>query len=319
MQVQRIDAPDSLCYLTQLYLMFRDWLNARRGLPLLIEGQPFLPADRQSWSQEQQAICLGSTALPVTSMERILDFGVSVGGTLLAGVPGPVIAEEDRPCYNQIPMRVLSPQGVASVYGVPLQSAHGYSMSQSGNAWTITFGGISHTYSRLTGIVYVARLIKMQGHEIKALELASFGVQQDSMTEGGFVEGLSTGGFDQLQVNEHTLAVVEERLREIELEIAEDHADAAAKDDLLDEQAKIQDYLRGTTGMGGRPRVFDGESEKARKSVWSAIRYARGRLAGDLPELEVHLTAHLKLGVKCSYQEAPGIDWTINWASERIL
>ncbi len=64
--------------------------------------------------------------------------------------------------------------------------------------------------------------------------------------------------------------------------------------------------VRATTGLGGRPRTFADDAERARIAVGTAIRRALARI-GDADEiLGAELRAGVETGARCCYRPADG-------------
>jgi hypothetical protein len=59
--------------------------------------------------------------------------------------------------------------------------------------------------------------------------------------------------------------------------------------------------LSAATGLGGRPRRFGAESERARLNVTRAIRSALAKIRDRAPAAAAHLDRSVRTGTRCSY------------------
>lgn len=69
--------------------------------------------------------------------------------------------------------------------------------------------------------------------------------------------------------------------------------------------------LAAATGLGGRSRNLDDQSDKARKTVTARIRYTIDRLRRVHPALAAHLDASIATGVRCRYAPDPPVRWRV--------
>ena len=72
------------------------------------------------------------------------------------------------------------------------------------------------------------------------------------------------------------------------------------------ELAELVSHTRAATGLGGRSRRFDDETERARTSVQKAIRRAIANIGRDAPRLADSLRASVHTGYRCWYEPGPG-------------
>jgi hypothetical protein len=64
--------------------------------------------------------------------------------------------------------------------------------------------------------------------------------------------------------------------------------------------------LRRATGLGGRPRRYGDEAERARVNATRALRTVLARIESAAPLAGAHLRASLRTGGHFRYQPAPG-------------
>ena len=98
-------------------------------------------------------------------------------------------------------------------------------------------------------------------------------------------------------------AAYRQRLADLDEELAEAERwnDAERASRLRAETDFLVRELTAATGLGGRPRAFGSESERARINVTRAIRTAIGRIRDRAPAAAVHLDQAVRTGTRCSY------------------
>jgi hypothetical protein len=168
----------------------------------------------------------------------------------------------------------------------------------AGDIRTIGFAGRAVLLRDLKGMRYLARLLAEPDREFHALDLLA--------GEHGLapVEGDAGPVLDA-----QAKAAYRRRLAEID----EDVADAEALGDTRRAELARADRgylvreLAGAFGLGGRHRVGQSPSERARTSVCRTLRYAVTRIREHHPTLGAHLDRSLRLGTYCSYAPDPGL------------
>lgn len=168
------------------------------------------------------------------------------------------------------------------------------SCHRHGRLWTVRYGSRSVSVEHSVGMAHLAALLAYPGREISAVTLA----------------GGPTGGDDRPPASRQPIldrlsrTAYERRLTQLETEIA--GAEAAGRPDRATQGRAERDWLRAelgaATGLGGRPREFTGDEERARVAVGKAIRRAIGRIALADPVLGQHLRATVRTGARCSYR-----------------
>jgi tetratricopeptide (TPR) repeat protein len=160
----------------------------------------------------------------------------------------------------------------------------------------IAFAGRECTLPDLVGFRYIEHLLRAPGREIAATDLV--GAEQP----GAEIDQLGLPAID-----EQARDAYRRRLAEIEDDIAE----ATAHNDLARAELAGRDRdflvaeLSRAVGLGGRMRTVGGSAERARTSVFRAIRYAIERIAQAEPTLAAHLRRSIRTGTMCCYQPDP--------------
>jgi hypothetical protein len=167
---------------------------------------------------------------------------------------------------------------------------------RQGGVRVIRFAGADCAVPDLVGFRYIEQLIRAPGQEIPAADLIG------ASKGGGQIEQIGLPALDD-QARE----AYRRRLAEIE----EDIEDATAANDLARAELAGRDRdflvaeLARSVGLGGRIRTVGGSTERARTSVFRAIRYAIDRLARIAPTLAEHLRHSIRTGSTCSYRPDP--------------
>ncbi len=169
---------------------------------------------------------------------------------------------------------------------------------REGDTRTVVFAGNGVLLRDLKGMRYLARLLAEPDREFHALDLLA-GEHGPAPVEG------DAGPVLDAQAK----AAYRRRLTEIDEDVAEAEAlgdDTRAALARADREYLVRE-LAGAFGLGGRHRVAQSPSERARTSVCRALRYAVARVAEHHPSLGDHLGRTLHLGTYCSYAPDPGL------------
>jgi hypothetical protein len=192
-----------------------------------------------------------------------------------------------------------------------------------GDVWEVSFGGMTIDIRAAQGMAYIAHLLAHPGAEFHVLQLfalcggqrpaqdpRSGGVAMDATSEGGRAVRPPVRADDAL-LDETAIKAYRSRLEAVgqELTEAERAGDQERMERLRTEKEWLSAELRRTRGLGGRPRAFPDEGERARKAVTAAIERSRERIRRLHPPLGVHLDQTLKTGYYCSYRCDPPLAW----------
>ncbi|HJQ42682.1 MAG TPA: hypothetical protein VJ831_06330 [Jatrophihabitantaceae bacterium] len=167
---------------------------------------------------------------------------------------------------------------------------------RQGGMRSIAFGDAEFALPDLVGFRYIEQLLHSPGLEIAASDLV--GVEQS---------GAEVDQFGLPALDDQARAAYRRRLAEVE----EDIDDAVACNDPVRVELARRDRdflvaeLSRAVGLGGRIRTVGGNAERARTSVFRAIRYAIDRIANVEPTLAEHLRHSIRTGTTCSYQPDP--------------
>ena len=91
------------------------------------------------------------------------------------------------------------------------------------------------------------------------------------------------------------------RLRRLEAELAALAPGTDAGDALRAEREWLVAQLASAAGLGGRPRSFPGDPERARVAVGKAIRRALTKITAADAAIGEHLRQAIRTGARCSY------------------
>ncbi|BFU44415.1 hypothetical protein [Krasilnikovia sp. MM14-A1004] len=155
---------------------------------------------------------------------------------------------------------------------------------RDGRYWRIQSGARTAAVAHSVGMRHLAALLANPGQEIPAVDLAA-----------GWVRPAPAES-RQPVLDVRALRAYRERLAELE-EVAGDQTprDRAERD-------WLRSQLAAGTGLGGRPRPFAGDDERARIAVGKAIRRAIDRVAQVDPAIADQLRSTVYTGVRCSYR-----------------
>jgi hypothetical protein len=158
--------------------------------------------------------------------------------------------------------------------------------------WELTVGRERATVRHTVGMEYLAALLAAPRTEVAA----------------GALAGIHITSAAQEIYDSSALADLRRRMAQLEDDL--DRATIAGHDDdaraLQRELDDIVAVARAATGKGGRSRLFDDATERARTSVQKAIRRAIANIARDAPGLAAALDASVHTGYWCRYEPRAG-------------
>ena len=187
---------------------------------------------------------------------------------------------------------------------------------RSGRSWRLGLAGRSVLVEDSIGMLHLAVLIGNPRQEISAADLAA-GVAAVTGAGPAPVTGVASvtgavsvtgpaghaeaGGAGQPVLDAEAIAGYRGRLRHLDAELDEltpgSDADRAARA----ERDWLVAQLASATGLGGRPRLFPDDSERARVAVGKAIRRALTRITAADAVIGEHLRQAVRTGARCSY------------------
>jgi tetratricopeptide (TPR) repeat protein len=175
------------------------------------------------------------------------------------------------------------------------QVAGEWRLRRDGPDWLLEAGQERARLRTARGLEYLRALLAAPGQEIAALDLVAGGAGLRPTNLGPPLDQPARDAYRA-------------RLAEIErqLDAADRSGDRRLAEAVRVEREAILDELRRATGLGGRPRVMDAETERARVNVTRTLRAAVDRISAQAPRAAAHLAASLRTGRLCRYQPAPG-------------
>lgn len=241
--------------------------------------------------------CLGSR--PMTALTEH-----TLAGILRArGKPGDDVRAEQLACQaeNQArrmgmklphhPRWLLTPSA-----GTPTPSVRHASLERVRDGWRIGTDVQATVVPDRVGFAYLAELLARPGQELDVMTLASpvrvsAGADRDPI--------LDDAARRDLRRRAHELTTI---LRRADLP-------SSQADQHRQELAALADALRSGTGLGGRPRNFPGNHERARTAVRKALVRALTTIMTIEPDLGEHLKQSVVTGATCQYK--PDDAWSI--------
>jgi tetratricopeptide (TPR) repeat protein len=176
---------------------------------------------------------------------------------------------------------------------------------RDGRRWVLAVDGRQIRVPNLVGMGYLAGLLTNPGKRIPAVALA------DQVPDAR---------------PSHRQEVLDEQARDTYAaharELAADLAEAEAANDLhraellRTEIDLLVDQLEAATGLGGRPRHFPDEHERARVAVQKAIKRAVDAVEDADPALAEILRQTITTGVTCTY--TPSTTTPVTWSTREV-
>jgi hypothetical protein len=159
-----------------------------------------------------------------------------------------------------------------------------------GRGWRLGLAGRGVVIEDSVGMLHLAVLIGNPRHEIKAIDL---------VTGLAGVTGHDLAG--QQLLDAEAMASYRDRLRQLDTELGTLGAGGDAEAAARAERDWLVAQMASAAGLGGRPRAFPDDGERARVAVGKAIRRALTRIADADPVIGAHLRQSVRTGVRCSY------------------
>jgi hypothetical protein len=161
---------------------------------------------------------------------------------------------------------------------------------RKGPMWVISVGGRTVSVPHNVGMGYLGELIAHPDVAIPAVELAS-----------GY--SMSHDGLAQPVLDDIARSQYRRRIEDLRAEIgdAEQYADIERASRARYELDTLLDALARATGLSGRDRGLDNDSERARVSVRKAIVRALATIADADPEVAAELRARVVTGTRCVF------------------
>ena len=175
-------------------------------------------------------------------------------------------------------------------------------MRRHGRGWLVEVGDRRAVVPDLVGMAYLAELLAHPAQPISALTLA--------------VGGGPPGEPRHEIIDRQARDAYVQRARELADDLAEAEADndLGRTDRLRIELDAVVTQIEEATGLGGRPRAFTNEHERARTSVRKAIKRAIDEIRGADPVVGEILDAAVVTGSLCMYTPASSphnVRWTV--------
>ncbi len=162
-----------------------------------------------------------------------------------------------------------------------------------GRGWRLELAGHDVVIEDSIGMLHLAVLIGNPRQEIAAADLAA-GV-------AGIAGTAARDAADHRLLDAEAIASYRGRLRHLDAELGALAPGSDAEDAVRAEREWLVTQLAGAAGLGGRPRSFSGDAERARVAVGKAIRRALTRITAVDAVIGEHLRQAIRTGARCSY------------------
>lgn len=180
-------------------------------------------------------------------------------------------------------------------------ASHGV-IRREGKGWLVQIGDRRAYVSDRVGLAYLHELLTHPGRHIPALTLAG--------------SGRNTGEYAPYELlDRQARQAYADRASELteELAEAEANADIGRAEQLRAEMDALVDQLEQATGLGGQPRLFADQGERARTAVRKAITRALDEIEASDAGIAEALRSSITTGSYCSY--TPDQRHAIVWSS----
>jgi hypothetical protein len=183
----------------------------------------------------------------------------------------------------------------AATFGVALpgdgaDGAGPVTCERAGRGWRLGFAGRSLVVENSIGMLHLAVLIGNPRQEITATDLVA------GLT---VVAGHDTAS--QHLLDAEAIASYRTRLRRLDAELDSLAPGNDAERTLSTERDWLVAQMASASGLGGRPRSFPDDRERARVAAGKAIRRALLRIGAADPVIGEHLRQTVRTGTRCSY------------------
>ncbi|HEX3312066.1 MAG TPA: hypothetical protein VHS32_37975, partial [Streptosporangiaceae bacterium] len=191
-----------------------------------------------------------------------------------------------------------------AVLDQPGQPGNVLTLKRDEDSWLVGFAGAVTRVPDSLGLRYLDLLVRHPGRELAALDLVRLTAAAGpaaAAAEDGLHDASGTGADEVL--DQQARAAYRQRLTGLDEELAEAEAwhDTERASRLRAEKDFLVRELAAATGLGGRPRRLNAESERARLNVTRAIRSAIARIRDRAPAAAAHLDRSVRTGTRCSY------------------
>jgi hypothetical protein len=164
---------------------------------------------------------------------------------------------------------------------------------RAGRGWRLGLAGRNAVVEDSIGMLHLAVLIGNPRQEITAADLVA-GLAA--------VAGRSAAsGVGQPVLDGEAIASYRSRLRRLDTELDQLTPGSAADRAARAEWEWLAAQLARAAGLGGRPRSFPDDGERARVAVGKAIRRALARITAADAVIGEHLRQSVRTGTRCSY------------------
>jgi hypothetical protein len=164
---------------------------------------------------------------------------------------------------------------------------------RAGRGWRVRLAGRGVVMEDSIGMLHLAVLIGNPRQEIAAADLAA-GV-------AGIAGVAAPDAADHHLLDAEAIASYRGRLRRLDAEPGALAPGSDAGDAARAEREWLVTQLASAAGLGGRPRSFLDDAERARVAVGKAIRRALTRITAADAVIGEHLRQAIRTGARCSY------------------
>jgi hypothetical protein len=218
------------------------------------------------------------------------------GGPEVELIPGaPALGEEVIINGQPVSFLVL---GVSQPRENMFRRAHG--------VWHISYEDEKVSVPTSRGLEYIAQLLRAPGQSIPCIKLEELSTAKRPAFQSAPITDFGRQEIMDAKAKRQCETTAEELKKQIE--DARDRGNMPRVEELTQELESIEQYLKASTGRGGKRRQFSDSSEKARLRVRGDVDRAIENLEKIAPKTAAHLRKNIKTGKSVVYQ-----DQTTSW------
>jgi hypothetical protein len=182
---------------------------------------------------------------------------------------------------------------------VPRRSETPVACTRQGRGWRIEAGERSVLVEHSVGMLHLAVLIANPRQEIRAIELVAGVAALGGTTSRSSASAHPVLDHEAVQAYRHRLKRLPDEIADLE---SRNEGERAARGRL--ERDWLEKELAKALTIGGRPRSFADENERARIAAGKAIRRALDRITDADAPIGDHLRRTVRTGMLCAYWPA---------------
>jgi len=230
----------------------------------------------------------------------------------------PVVLLDALFFINQAGTLSIFPEAIAALY-MDEAVADKNIFRKDSAVWLVAYQGNQSRIKHTKGCYYIQALLTAPNKAITALKLHGMvnkpdlpDEQHSTMSpdelesEGMAVQYDSPDDVIDLKVYVANLTTLDKQIADAESKGMTGNAERLKR-----QKTGIEEFIKKNTNIRGKSRKVPDSNEKARKAVLASIKTAIKNIGDALPELSLHLNAHLITGHTCKYTPVENLNWQV--------